>query len=162
MNEQIFNGLDFETFIKTSCKYTKNIDDSEDCTQQALLTAWDRRADIKHVGAFLKTTIHTIFVDKKRKENTHLRYVDRTSRNPQYAKSAEYLLQLAEFSEKAERVIQDLSSIQRRTLEYRLLDYSVPDIAKLMKANQGTVMSRLFYIRQKLQAELGEYADLID
>lgn len=53
--------------------------------------------------------------------------------------------------------LQTLSEVQRQTFVfYADADLSYREIAEVMQTSVGTVMSRLFYARQKLRAFLGE------
>jgi RNA polymerase sigma-70 factor (ECF subfamily) len=66
-------------------------------------------------------------------------------------------LERAQLRDAMTRAIQALPDSARRTLELREIDgLSYAEIAKTLGVPKGTVMSRLFYARRRLQAALSE------
>jgi RNA polymerase sigma-70 factor (ECF subfamily) len=66
-------------------------------------------------------------------------------------------LERAQLRDAMTRAIQALPDSARRTLELREIDgLSYAEIAKALGVPKGTVMSRLFYARRRLQAALSE------
>lgn len=161
MNENIFETFDRGTLLRSAHKYANNDDDSEDYTQQALLNAWERRADINSLPEFLKMSIHAAYKQTIKELRCQIHYIE-LHRAKQHSNDAAYDLQLEAFSEKADRLIKQLPPMYRKTFKYRLLNYSIEKIAKTMRVKEGTVMSRLYYVRKKLQEELSEYSDLVE
>jgi RNA polymerase sigma-70 factor (ECF subfamily) len=71
-------------------------------------------------------------------------------------------LERAELRERMARAIAALPDAARRTLELREIDgLSYAEIAKVLGVPKGTVMSRLYYARRKVQAALVE-AGVVD
>jgi RNA polymerase sigma-70 factor (ECF subfamily) len=78
---------------------------------------------------------------------SHLVTADETSKG----------LERADLRHLLERALQTLSEAQRQTFVlYADAELSYREVAEVMGTSIGTVMSRLFYARQKLRAYLGE------
>ena len=159
MNEDIFDTLDLTMLARTEIIYEN---EGEDLKQQAFLNAWERRKDIspQTINKYIKDSIKSSFIKVKkniRQKNKALKDFKGLS----YYPAAEYQIELKEFTIKANRIISKLDISLRKTLEYRLLNYSIQEIAIKTKTKNGTVMSRLHSIRKTLKDELSEYSDLL-
>jgi RNA polymerase sigma-70 factor (ECF subfamily) len=68
-------------------------------------------------------------------------------------------LETKELREQIVKAVARLPADQRAALTLREIDgFSYQEIARIMKCSIGTVMSRLYAARQKLQQLLGYYA----
>lgn len=165
MNEHIFEHLNKDSFNQLFYIFNSaNSYEKEDCTQDALLSAWERRADIEPetINNYVKKSATTNYIKnvKKKKILNDLMYMVK-GLLPTESPPAELSLELQEFHKKAQQVISLLSPIRQKTLKYHLMNYSIQDISKLTHSKYNTVVTRLHYIRLKLKNELSEYCDLI-
>lgn len=161
MNENLFENIDFQLLQKIASRYQMNYHDARDCTQQLLLIAWERRNDITKDSwhNYLSRTLEVVYNKQRKHYDKFLTKPINEIQNEN--KSPEYYIILQEFNVKANKIIEDLTPIQKKTLEYKLLNYTISKIAKKTNTNKGTVMSRLYTIRQKLKNELIDFIDII-
>ncbi|MBU0678763.1 MAG: sigma-70 family RNA polymerase sigma factor [Verrucomicrobia bacterium] len=151
---------------------TSNKEDAEDLLQEVFVKAYSALDRFQGKSSFY-TWLYRIAVNrtinflKKRRKRTALSLDDvdmAIERDPAYVElsSRETPLRgtsLSELQEKLNNALQTLSEKHRTVVVLHDIQ-GVPhdEIAEIVGASAGTVRSRLFYARQRLQAELAEFA----
>ncbi len=175
---------DHEAFSRLVAKYEKRIyhlafgmlgnrDDALDVTQEAFIKAYRALKGFRGGGGFhtwLYRIAYNQAIDFIRKEGrrTHVEfdetYVSGTVENPQISPSPEFNPARSLAQKELNRVVMD--AIQRLPEHHRAVivlreveGHSYQEIARILKIRKGTVMSRLHYARQQLQADLSPYIE---
>lgn len=150
---------------------TSNREDAEDLTQEIFVKAFEALPRFKGKSSFY-TWLYRIGINKtinyrkKRNRNRPLS-LDAMEQELQQDESYHDLsskcsplrnLSLSELQLKLNEAMQRLSEKHRTVVVmHELQGMPHDDIAKVVGVSVGTVRSRLFYARQQLQADLGEY-----
>ena len=150
---------------------TSNREDAEDLTQEIFVKAFEALPRFKGRSSFY-TWLYRIGINKtinyRKKRNRHRplsldamgqevkqdeRYHDLSSKGSPLRN-----LSLSELQLKLNEAMQGLSEKHRTVVVMHDMQ-GIPhdEIAKVVGVSVGTVRSRLFYARQQLQADLGEY-----
>jgi RNA polymerase sigma-70 factor (ECF subfamily) len=151
---------------------TSNREDAEDLVQDVFVKTYKSLSQFKGHSSFY-TWVYRIAVNqtinflKKRKRGPQLSLDDMDSaveRDPAYvelrARESPFRdATLSELQGKLNKALLTLSEKHRAVVVLHDIQ-GVPhdEIAKMIGCSQGTVRSRLFYARQRLQTELAEYA----
>jgi len=149
------------------CQIVRNADDALDLTQETFLRAWKSLA--RFDGAFsswLYRIATNAAIDLCRRRQSHptteieagpLR-VDAASRTtPSAPEEPGRSVDRAEIRRRVEAAFAELSPEHRAVIVLKELeDLSYEEISKRLKCSLGTVMSRLFYARKKLQTLLSD------
>lgn len=151
---------------------TSNREDAEDLAQEVFVKAHKSLQRFKGRSSFYTWIYriainHTINFLKKRRKRVALslnEVTDGVERDPVYvelsARESPFRdAALSELQEKLNRALLTLSEKHRAVVVLHDVQ-GVPheEIARMLGCSPGTVRSRLFYARQRLQAELSEYA----
>lgn len=151
---------------------TSNKEDTEDLLQDVFVKAYSSLDRFRGTASFYTWVYriainHTINFLKKRKRGAavSLNDVDQgVERDPAYVElsareSPVRDASLSELQEKLNKALQTLSEKHRTVVVLHDIQ-GVPhdEIARMTGCSEGTVRSRLFYARQRLQAELAEFA----
>lgn len=166
---------DFETAVvphldllyRVARRYTRDTPRAEDLVQETVLKAlahWDSFRPGSNARAWLLTILRNTFVSayrKARREAVPLEpeALDRVSTRPEAAAdpSGEFFARITD-----ERILGAVEALPEDFREVVVLSdiegMSYAEIATVLEVPIGTVKSRLFRARQRLQAELLEYA----
>ena len=166
---------DFETAVlphldllyRVARRYTRETAAAEDLVQETVLKAlahWDSFRPGSNARAWLLTILRNTFVSayrKARREAVPLEpeALDRVSTRPEAASdpSGEFFARLTD-----ERILAAVEALPDDFREVVVLSdieaMSYAEIAQVLGVPVGTVKSRLFRARQRLQAELLDYA----
>jgi RNA polymerase sigma-70 factor (ECF subfamily) len=148
--------------------------DAEDVTQESFVKAYLSLKNFRGDSSFytwMYRIVRNMAIDHKRKR----RRIDRgenefdASRDYPEAegvmhgavpRSAEEQLATRQDLVRLDEAVKNLSEAHRAVLMLREVDgLSYEEIAKVLGLKRGTVMSRLFYAREKLQEELGDSSE---
>src|SRR5699024_2647656 len=155
-------------------KLTRNKEEAEDVMQDVwvkVIRYEDKLADIDNIKGWLKTICMNTFRDRYRKTvrtNEHMVYQPSTLDVSILDLVPSTALTPGEMAEKKDvqflvrEKIEQLDAIYKRTIEYFYIEqYSLNEIAALMKVSIGTVKSRLFrarnYLKEMIVADHGTY-----
>ena len=151
---------------------TGNKEDTEDLVQDVFVKAYHSLAKFKGDSSFYTWLYrigvnHTLNFLKKRRKYPQLSLDDvdgGIERNPAYVElsakeSPVRDASITELQQKLNKALQSLSEKHRAVVVMHDIQ-GIPheEIARMLKCSHGTIRSRLFYARQKLQSELSEYA----
>ena len=160
-----------ERVYTTVYSMTGSHDEADDLTQEAFIKGYRSLKSFKENSSFF-TWIYRIAVNKtinhlksaRRKRTMSLdqlieeREGDRSVLNPVSKSSPNRDASLRELREQLNKALLRLSEKHRIVVTlHDIQGMSHEEIAKILKVNNGTVRSRLFYARQQLQAELADY-----
>ena len=160
-----------ERVYTTVYSMTGSHDEADDLTQEAFIKGFRSLKSFKENSSFF-TWIYRIGVNKtinhlksaRRKRTMSLdqlieeREGDRSVLNPVSKSSPNRDASLRELREQLNKALLRLSEKHRIVVTlHDVQGMSHEEIAKILKVNNGTVRSRLFYARQQLQAELADY-----
>ncbi len=148
----------------------RNNDDALDVAQETFLRAWKNLARFDGTATFaswLSRIASNASIDLIRRRQSHPQTefeaapmaIDAASRTtPSRPATPGDSLDRAEMRERFERALGTLSPEHRTVIVLKEIeDLSYQEIAEAAGCSIGTVMSRLFYARKKLQAELRDF-----
>jgi RNA polymerase sigma-70 factor (ECF subfamily) len=157
--------------VRLSYRYVKNQEDAEDIAQDAFIRVYRSIKDFRNESQFY-TWFYRILVNLsldhlRRNKQKGVEYQDGVLLRSQSAAEAQQKgSSPREALWKKQRrlaiadAIDTLPDEQRTTVVLREIDgLSYEEIAQVTKVPIGTVMSRLYYARRKLQGKLKEYLD---
>ncbi|MGX9133039.1 RNA polymerase sigma factor [Rummeliibacillus sp. JY-2-4R] len=156
---------EFNRYIYHLClKLTRNKSEAEDLMQEVWVKVVRYEsyvAEVEHVKAWLTTICMNTFRDRYRKNVRRSKYmmsqpealdVPVLDLVPNNEPSTEAVVEQEAVSKIVQEKINQLDSIYRNTLLYFYVNqYSLVEIAELMKVSIGTVKSRLFRAKQRLK-----------
>ena len=160
-----------DTLYNAAVYLTRNSTEAEDLVQETLLKAfrfWDRYEPGTNCKAWLFRIQTNTFINRQRKKRPTCAYIDNADSDESVASiqsaasfygtpETDYLSRL--FPEHIKAAVDALPETFRLPVVLAdLQDFSYKEIAEIMDCPVGTVMSRLFRGRQRLQEELFEYA----
>lgn len=145
-------------------KLTRNKEEAEDVMQDVwvkVIRYSDRLEDIDHVKGWLTTICMNTFRDRYRKNVRRSEYVMHQPANldvpildlvPSESLTPGEQLEQQDMQAFVQTKISELDGIYRKTIEYFYVhQYSLNEIAEIMKVSLGTVKSRLFRARKYLK-----------
>ncbi|MDP3940237.1 MAG: sigma-70 family RNA polymerase sigma factor [Deltaproteobacteria bacterium] len=152
-------------------RYVRNQEDARDITQEAFIRAFRSIKDFRNESQFY-TWLYRILVNlsldhlRRNKMETSEYQDDLMLRSQTVAEAQHKRTNPREELWKKQRqvaivgAIESLPDDQKTTVILREIDgLSYEEIAQVTRVPIGTVMSRLFYARRKLQDKLKEYVD---
>ena len=152
----------------------KSREDAEDITQETFVKAYFSLKNFRgeaSMNTWLCRIVYNLCIDQRRKitrRGGEASEFDETADNGSFAAEIQVRGNPQEVLARKERVIKiqealkKLSDDHRQVVMLREIDgLSYEDIADVLKISQGTVMSRLFYARKKLQEVLREFAPVV-
>ncbi|MFJ8263196.1 RNA polymerase sigma factor [Rummeliibacillus sp. NPDC094406] len=166
MNITIENVYEeYNRYIYHLClKLTRNKAEAEDLMQEVWVKVVRYEtyvAEVEHVKAWLTTICMNTFRDRYRKNVRRSKYTMSQPETldvpvldlvPNNEPSTEAVVEQEAISQIVQEKINQLDSIYRNTLLYFYVNqYSLVEIAELMKVSIGTVKSRLFRAKQRLK-----------
>ncbi|WP_420175589.1 RNA polymerase sigma factor [Luteococcus sp. OSA5] len=133
--------------------------EAQDCTQEAFVRAWDRRAQLvrsDYPEAWVRTVAHRLAISRWRKARRAFRQPDRAVEHHQSPQPNPDRVLL-------ERALSQLPEEQRRAIVlFHLCDMGVQDIATELDCPVGTVKARLARGRAALAGIIGDDAEQDD
>jgi len=161
------NGLyeEYDRYIYHLClKLTRNKDEAEDLMQDVWLKVvrYSGRMDsVDHMKAWLTTICMNTFRDRYRKDVRRSKHVMNQPDTldvpildlvPSDSMTPVELLEQNDIQSLVQQKIGELDVIYRKTIEYfYVYQYSLIEIAEVMKVSIGTVKSRLFRAKKYLK-----------
>lgn len=143
---------------------TCNMDDAKDLVQETYLKALsseDKYEDNTNLKAWMLTIMRNTFINdyRKRKRNNEVmsENIDLTflgTRTVQSLQKSDANYHVKEINKQINAISED----QRIPFEMFLDGYKYKEIAESMNISLGTVKSRIFFTRKKLQNNLVDYA----
>jgi len=156
-----------ERIYMIACHILRNDEDALDVTQETFLRAWKNLARFDGtaaLGSWLARIASNAAIDLIRRRQSHPQTefesapmaIDAASRTtPSRPDRPGESLDRAEMRERFQRALGTLSPEHRAVIVLKEIeDLSYQEIADSVGCSIGTVMSRLFYARKKLQTEL--------
>lgn len=153
----------------TAFEVLRNREDAEDVVQEALARSFFSLKSFRggsSLSSWLQRIVINLSIDLKRRVRRRggeaCSFEDGVTvasdgRTEGGHANPESLLRQKEHQERMLRVLEDLSTDHRQAIILREFEgLSYDDIARLTGVSAGTVMSRLFYARKKLQSALAE------
>ena len=150
----------------------KNPDDARDIVQEAFLKVWKSLGAFEGQSAFytwLYRIVANLCIDHLRKGKSQVEYDDQRVHEEDQVADENILPQTAglhpgraleskELGAALERALEELSPNHRAVLLMREVEgLSYREMADAMKVSEGTIMSRLFHARKKMQSALAEF-----
>jgi RNA polymerase sigma-70 factor (ECF subfamily) len=151
----------------------KNPDDARDLVQEAFIKVWRSLAAFEGQSAFytwLYRIVANLCIDHLRKGRSHLAYDDERVHDEENLPGTQELLprtaglhpgrafESKETGLAIQRALETLPDAQRAVLVMREVEgLSYREMARAMGCSEGTIMSRLFHARKKMQAALAEW-----
>ncbi len=150
---------------------TRDATEAEDLVQEVFLRAyrfWHRYESGTNCKAWLFRILTNTYINRNRKKQRTFSLIENADTDAEvdgfYERSkfygtpeTEYMLKL--FPEHVQRAVEELPDNFRIPVVLAdLQDFSYKEIAEIMDCPVGTVMSRLFRARKRLQEKLFEYA----
>jgi len=160
-----------ERVYATIYHMTSNHEDANDLAQDAFIKAFHALKSFKGDSSFF-TWIYRIAVNKtinflkSRRNRMHMSLNDldlNAEHDPDLValiseKTPRRAIDLSELQQKLNAAMKELSEVHRLVVTlHDIQGLPHEEIAKIMDCNTGTVRSRLFYARQRLQGYLSEY-----
>lgn len=147
-----------------------NEDDAKDLAQQTWVKVWNKLGSFKEDAGFFtwvyritsNTCMDFLRSKARRREEALPDTLEpvpdpRVERAPSEVSRPDRETQRAEIRAVFEEALAELSPEHRLALTLREVDgLSYEEIAKVMGCRKGTVMSRIYYARQRMQEKLGE------
>ena len=152
-------------------RYVQNAEDAADMAQKAWIRAWKKLATFQQRSSFytwMYRVVASVCLDHLRKKKRLAEQTIPDGEEPLPAVGAgaapsvrsrpDRELEHAEVRTRFQEALDELSPEHRLAIMMREVDgYSYEEIAKIMKCRKGTVMSRIFYARKKLQERMQEF-----
>lgn len=141
--------------------FTLNREDALDITQEVFLKIYrniDKFKEKSSLSTWIYKITSNVCIDAVRKNNKH-KTVDMTAENEEYinkipdkAESVDKILENKEISEEIFNSIKQLDYDSRQVIVMRdILGLSYTEISEILKANDGTIKSRISRSRKKLR-----------
>lgn len=177
MNVLIENVYEeYNRYIYHLClKLTRNQTEAEDLMQEVWLKVVRYESyvnDVDHIKAWLTTVCMNTFRDRYRKNvrrSHHMTYqpdsldISILDLIPSDSLDTEEVLVKGDLSQMVQEKIRELDQIYQTTVMYFYVNqYSLIEIAELMKVSIGTVKSRLFRAKQRLKEMMMADTSAID
>lgn len=145
-------------------KLTRNKEEAEDLMQDVwvkIVRYSERMDDVDHVKAWLTTICMNTFRDRYRKDVRRSKYVMNQPESldvpildlvPSNSLTPAELMEQNDIQSLIQQKVSELDVIYRKTIEYfYVYQYSLIEIAEVMKVSVGTVKSRLFRAKKYLK-----------
>lgn len=145
-------------------KLTRNKEEAEDLMQDVwvkIVRYSERMDDVDHVKAWLTTICMNTFRDRYRKDVRRSKYVMNQPESldvpildlvPSNSLTPAELMEQNDIQSLVQQKVSELDVIYRKTIEYfYVYQYSLIEIAEVMKVSVGTVKSRLFRAKKYLK-----------
>jgi len=161
--EQVYE--EYNRYIYHLClKLTRNKTEAEDLMQEVWMKVVRYETymkDVDHVKAWLTTICMNTFRDRYRKTVRRSKHILNQPDQldvpvldliPSETLTAEDIIEKGDLSQMVQQKIAELDGIYKTTVLYFYVNqYSLVEIAELMKVSIGTVKSRLFRAKQRLK-----------
>lgn len=148
---------------KFAIKLTANNEEADDLLQETSLKALDNRDKFQpetNFKGWLYTIMRNIFINNYRKASRDKTYVDQTENQYHINLNRDYAI---DYTEAAYDIKEIHKAVHALPKEYRvpfamhISGFKYQEIADHMGVPIGTIKSRIFFTRQKLQKELRDF-----
>ncbi len=148
---------------KFAIKLTANIEEANDLLQETSLKALDNREKFTpetNFKGWLYTIMRNLFINNYRKASRDKTYVDQTENQFLLNLNQDYAI---DYTEQAYDLKEIHKAVHALPKEYRIpfsmhiSGFKYKEIAERLDLPIGTVKSRIFFTRQKLQKELKDF-----
>jgi RNA polymerase sigma-70 factor (ECF subfamily) len=152
--------------LRKALRLTRTHSDAEDLVQETAVrawSAWDRLIDKAHRRAWLHAILRNAFVDQyrrnKREQGLYRQWLQPTASEKQLRGSDTPEPSLETWGDEVDSALKRLSEQARNVvMRVDMQEQSYDVVARALDCPMGTVMSRLYRARRRLQSELGPYA----
>jgi len=136
--------------------YDKSI--VEDCVQEIFIKVYENLEKFRF-GSSLGTWIYRIAMNHLINVNKKIDfYLDIDEER--FQNKIEYSIELSELQDKIKDALNGLNELEKKVFILREMEgFSYKEIAGITELNEGTVKSKLHYIKLKLREILGEYVN---
>jgi len=130
----------------------------EDCVQEIFIKVYENLEKFRF-GSSLGTWIYRITINHLINVNKKIDfYLDIDEEK--FQSKIEYSIELAELQEKIKKALNELNELEKKVFILREMEgFSYKEIANITELNEGTVKSKLHYIKLKLRDILSEYVN---
>lgn len=153
-----FYNASFSRVVSQIYAMCGNLAEAQDCTQEAFVRAWDKRAQLNRdeaPEAWVRTVAYRLAVSRWRRTVRGFRQPDRAIEDRAAEQPSPTRVAL-------NRALAQLPGEQRRVIVlYHLCDMGINDIAAEVGAPAGTVKARLSRGRAALAVLLGDREDTL-
>jgi RNA polymerase sigma-70 factor (ECF subfamily) len=152
-----------DELLRFAYKLTANRDEADDLLQETSLKALDNEdkyAPDTNFKGWMYTIMRNIFINNYRKLVREQTFVDQTDNLYHLSLSQESGFESTESSYDAKemrRVVNALPREYKEPFSMHMSGYKYREIAEKLSLPLGTVKSRIFFTRQRLQAELKDF-----
>lgn len=154
-----------DNMLSFAYKLTTNIDDAKDLTQETMLKAisnFDKYYDNVNFKGWVFTIMHNTFINNYRRmvrsytivdQTDNLYYINQPQGQKYESDNSESMYSVQEIY----NVIDTFSEGYRKPFLMHLKGYKYEEIADDMQLPLGTIKSRIFFTRKRLQEKLKDY-----
>lgn len=130
----------------------------EDCVQEIFIKVYENLEKFRF-GSSLGTWIYRISINHLINVNKKIDfYLDIDEER--FQSKVEYSIELTELQEKIKKALNGLNELEKKVFILREMEgFSYKEIANITELNEGTVKSKLHYIKLKLRDILSEYVN---
>lgn len=130
----------------------------EDCVQEIFIKVYENLEKFRF-GSSLGTWIYRITINHLINVNKKIDfYLDIDEER--FQSKVEYSIELTELQEKIKKALNGLNELEKKVFILREMEgFSYKEIANITELNEGTVKSKLHYIKLKLRDILSEYVN---
>lgn len=130
----------------------------EDCVQEIFIKVYENLEKFRF-GSSLGTWIYRITINHLINVNKKIDfYLDIDEER--FQSKVEYSIELTELQEKLKKALNGLNELEKKVFILREMEgFSYKEIANITELNEGTVKSKLHYIKLKLRDILSEYVN---
>lgn len=130
----------------------------EDCVQEIFIKVYENLEKFRF-GSSLGTWIYRITINHLINVNKKIDfYLDIDEER--FQSKVEYSIELTELQEKIKKALNGLNELEKKVFILREMEgFSYKEIANITELNEGTVKSKIHYIKLKLRDILSEYVN---
>lgn len=153
----------FSTMYKFAVRLTRSRDDAKDLVQKAAIRAYQNREKLDDVEKFkpwFSTILHNTFINDYRKKSRRRDLLDAQMNNEFYFFNRSKVKNEGYESLKEQDILRLTKHVGRKSLDAFFLflrGYSYKEIASMLDIAIGTVKSRIFFARSKMQEITKDY-----
>lgn len=146
----------YDKIFSMSRKILKDKNEAEDCVQEVFIKVMEN-IDKFRFGSSISTWIYRIAINHIINKNKKVEYYLEIDEEKLYDK-LKYEIEISELEEKINQALKSLTETEQKIFVLREFEgFSYKEIAKIMDINEGTVKSKIHYIRLKLKDMLEKY-----
>ena len=146
----------YDKIFSMSRKILKDKNEAEDCVQEVFIKVMEN-IDKFRFGSSISTWIYRIAINHIINKNKKVEYYLEIDEEKLYDK-LKYEIEISELEEKINQALKSLTETEQKIFVLREFEgFSYKEIAKIMDINEGTVKSKIHYVRLKLKDMLERY-----